>query len=202
MNTTRSVSPGKSRRCPHCRSEILESASVCPICRHHLKFGKAAELPGKRFSALHVEGTLRHPANEDPWEYSVVIAVRNQKGEEVARHVVSIGSMSGNDARAVELSVDVFAPDMKAMVPEEPVATKPPAMTAIRSSTVSEARIVSAPRTPITNTPRNPAVARTSSPTQPRSSDSPATRSAVPAQPKTPANQPSKPSGPPKKPTR
>src|SRR5262245_12902210 len=120
MNTTRSVSPGKSRRCPHCRSEILESASVCPICRHHLRFGKAAELPGKRFSALNVEGSLRHPAGEDPWEYSVVIAVRNQKGEEVARHVVSIGSMSGNEARTVELSVDVFAPDMKAMVPEQP----------------------------------------------------------------------------------
>jgi hypothetical protein len=201
MNTTRSVSPGKSRRCPHCRSEILESASVCPICRHHLRFGKAAELPGKRFSALHVEGTLRHPAGEDPWEYSVVIAVRNQKGEEVARHVVSIGSLSGNDARAVELSVDVFAPDMKAMVPEQP-APKQTTTTAIRSSTVSAARIVSAPRTPITNVPRNPAPARTTIPTQPKSSDPPPTHSAGPTQSKAPADPPPKPSGSPKKPTR
>ena len=105
MNTTRSVSPGKSRRCPHCRSEILESASVCPICRHHLRFGKAAELPGKRFSALNVEGTLRHPAGEDPWEYSVLIAVRNQKGEEVARHAdVFIFEV---EVRSQELDEDV-----------------------------------------------------------------------------------------------
>jgi len=181
MSTTRSVSPGKSRKCPHCRSEILESASVCPVCRHHLRFGKAAELPGKRFSALHVEGTLRHPADEDPWEYSVVVAVRNQKGEEVARHVVGIGSLHGSDARTFDLAVEVFAPDMKAMVPDEPPATT----TAIRSSTVSAARIVgSAPRGPISPQPRSPAP-RNPSPTPP---------------PKAPSAPQSRPATPPKKP--
>jgi len=180
MNTTRSVSPGKSRKCPHCRSEILESASVCPVCRHHLRFGKAAELPGKRFSALHVEGTLRHPADQDPWEYSVVVAVRNQKGEEVARHVVGIGSLHGSDARTFDLAVEVFAPDMKAMVPEEP-ATKTPASTGIRSSTVSAARIVgSAPRGPISPQPRSPAQPRNPPPTPPKAPSAPQSRPATP----------------------
>ena len=117
MSTTRSVSPGKSRRCPHCRSEILESASICPVCRHHLKHGLAAEQAGERFSALHVEGTIRHPAGNTPWEYSVTITIRNQKGEEVARQMVGIGSMSGNDLRTFDLSVDVFAPEVVAATP-------------------------------------------------------------------------------------
>ena len=141
MSTTRPVSPGKSRKCPHCRSEILESASVCPACRHHLRFGKAAEQAGRRFSALHVEGTLRHPAGTTPWEYSVVITVRNQKGEEVARHVVGIGAMHGADLRTFDFSVDVFAPDMSVPVPDEP-PVKTAASTAIKSSTVSAPRAI------------------------------------------------------------
>ncbi len=203
MSTTRSVSPGKSRRCPHCRSEILESASVCPVCRHHLKFGKAAELPGRRFSALHVEGTVRHPADADPWEYSVVVSVRNQKGEEVARHVVGIGSMHGNDLRTFDLSVDVFAPDVRAAMPPPETPTKvTTASTAIKSSTVSAARIVaSAPRTPVgplTRTPLTPAgqAARTPSkpPVPPSGRPPPNGVSAS-----RPANVPPRP--PPKKPT-
>ena len=112
MNTARPVLPGKSRRCPHCRSDILESASICPICRHHLRFDQTAEPSGARFSALHVEGTIRHPAERGPWEYSVVIAIRNQKGEEIARQVVGIGAMHGVDARTFDLSVEVYAPEV------------------------------------------------------------------------------------------
>ena len=41
---------GKTRSCPHCRATILESAAVCPACRHHLRFehrkDAAAEEPG------------------------------------------------------------------------------------------------------------------------------------------------------------
>lgn len=174
MSTTRSVSPGKSRRCPHCRSEILESASICPVCRHHLKHGLAAEQAGERFSALHVEGTIRHPAGNTPWEYSVVITIRNQKGEEVARQMVGIGSMSGNDLRTFDLSVDVFAPAAVAATPSTPKVGAPlppptstvstprtiqakqgsilsPARTvpsaARQTSTVSAARIISSSRT-------------------------------------------------------
>ncbi len=141
MSTTRSVSPGKSRKCPHCRSEILESASICPVCRHHLKHGLAAEQAGERFSALHVEGTIRHPAGNTAWEYSVVITIRNQKGEEVARQMVGIGSMSGNDLRTFDLSVDVFAPEAVRATPPPPRVTAPaPPPT----STVSAPRTIQA----------------------------------------------------------
>ena len=30
--------PGKTRICPHCKTTILESANVCPSCKHHLRF--------------------------------------------------------------------------------------------------------------------------------------------------------------------
>ena len=141
MSTTRSVSPGKSRRCPHCRSEILESASICPVCRHHLKHGLAAEQAGERFSALHVEGTIRHPAGNTPWEYSVTITIRNQKGEEVARQMVGIGSMSGNDLRTFDLSVDVFAPEVVAATPAPQKVAVP---LAPPTSTVSAPRVIQA----------------------------------------------------------
>ena len=178
MSTTRPVPPGKSRKCPHCRSEILESASVCPACRHHLRFGKAAEQPGTRFSALHVEGTLRHPAADTPWEYSVVIAIRNQKGEEVARQIIGIGAMQGTDLRTFDLSVDVFVPEVGAAAPVEPPA-KTVASTAIRSSTVSEARLATGVRNPVSPPTRTPPDAPAKTPTNP------------PAQPRTPTKNPS-----------
>jgi hypothetical protein len=158
MSTTRSVSPGKSRRCPHCRSEILESASICPVCRHHLKHGLAAEQAGERFSALHVEGTIRHPAGNTPWEYSVVITVRNQKGEEVARQMVGIGSMSGNDLRTFDLSVDVFAPEAVSAMPPQarPGTTLPPptsTVSAPRTIQAKQGSILSASR-PVPPSPR------------------------------------------------
>lgn len=158
MTTTRPVSPGKRRKCPHCRSEILESASICPACRHHLRFGEAAKQAGTRLSALHVEGTVRHPAGDTPWEYSVVIAIRNQKGEEVARQIVGIGAMQGADLRTFDLSVDVFVPETAsaapaaskdAPIPQPPVSPTSTVSAARRAgvkqdSTVSAARSVSA----------------------------------------------------------
>ena len=72
---------------------------------------------GRALFRLHVEGTIRHPAGNTPWEYSVTITIRNQKGEEVARQMVGIGSMSGNDLRTFDLSVDVFAPEVVAATP-------------------------------------------------------------------------------------
>jgi len=36
-------SVGKTRSCPHCKATILESALICPQCRHHLQFGAASK---------------------------------------------------------------------------------------------------------------------------------------------------------------
>ena len=112
MNS-RVATPGKTRICPHCKTTILESARVCPGCQHHLRFDSNAALESRAqrtFSALRVEGAFRNPAGADAWEYSVVVSIRNDRGEEVARKVVGVGALNSSESRTVTLSVDVFAP--------------------------------------------------------------------------------------------
>ena len=43
MSSVRPGSPGATRECPHCRETILESAAVCPACRHYLRFDAGAD---------------------------------------------------------------------------------------------------------------------------------------------------------------
>lgn len=103
--------PGKARVCPHCRATILESASICPVCHHHLRFDphtKQRAIPS--FSPLRVEGTIRHPVVGEPWEYSVLVSIRDDHGKEVARHVVGVGALHPDERRTVTLAVEVFTP--------------------------------------------------------------------------------------------
>jgi hypothetical protein len=105
--------PGKTRVCPHCKTTILESARVCPGCQHHLRFDSNSNAEGKAeptFSALRVEGSFRNPEGVESWEYSVVVSIRNDRGEEVARKVIGVGALDPRESRTVTLSVDVFAP--------------------------------------------------------------------------------------------
>ena len=116
MSTGRVALTGKTRICPHCKSTILESASVCPACQHHLRFDPKAIAERRAqatFSALRVEGAFRHPAEGEAWEYSVVVSVRNDRGEEVARKVVGVGALNANEGRSIMLSVDVYKPPEK-----------------------------------------------------------------------------------------
>ena len=62
---------------------------------------------------MRVEGAFRHPAEGEPWEYSVVVSVRNDRGEEVARRVVGVGALNANEGRTVMLSVEVHKPPDK-----------------------------------------------------------------------------------------
>jgi hypothetical protein len=104
---------GKTRTCPHCKAVILDSAAICPQCRHHLKFGAAAVLPAGTeagFSALKVEGTLRHSERGGDWEYSVVLSIRNERGEELSRQVVGVGALRPTEARTFTLAVEVATP--------------------------------------------------------------------------------------------
>ncbi len=108
---SRPVPAGKTRTCPHCKATILESLSICPGCLHHLRFDQeAAKRQVAATSALRVEGVIRHPPLEDPWEYFVVISVRNDRGEEVTRQVVSVGALQSTEKRTFTLSVDVMPP--------------------------------------------------------------------------------------------
>jgi len=108
---SRPVAPGKTRTCPHCKATILESLSICPGCLHHLRFDQeAAKRQVAATSALRVEGVIRHPPLEEPWEYFVVISIRNDRGEEVTRQVVSVGALQSTEKRTFTLSVDMMPP--------------------------------------------------------------------------------------------
>jgi hypothetical protein len=108
---TRPATPGKMRTCPHCKATILESLSICPGCLHHLRFDQeAAKRQVAAQSALRVEGVIRHPPLEEPWEYFVVISVRNDRGEEVTRQVVSCGALQSTEKRTFTLSVELMQP--------------------------------------------------------------------------------------------
>src|SRR5258706_2768759 len=101
---SRPVAAGKKRTCPHCKATILESLSICPGCMHHLRFDQeAAKRQGAATSGLKVEGVIRHPPLQEACEYYIGIAVRNDRGEEVARHVVNVGAPSGTRAPTLTL---------------------------------------------------------------------------------------------------
>jgi hypothetical protein len=113
MSATRPGVAGATRTCPHCRAQILESAAVCPACRHHLRFdpgsrGTGTQLREPSFTPLRVEGAIRHPEAGEAWEYSVLVQVRNEKGEEIARQVVGVGALQPSEQRTFSLTVEVF----------------------------------------------------------------------------------------------
>ncbi len=121
MITGRFATPGKTRICPHCRATILDSATVCPGCHHHLRFDPsgASQRAQPAATPLRVEGTLRHAADGGAWEYSIVLAIRNDRGEEISRQVVGVGALLPGDARTFSLAVEVFKPvEMKESKPQ------------------------------------------------------------------------------------
>ena len=84
----RRAAVGKTRSCPHCRATILESAAVCPACRHHLRFEhrRGEQLPQAASQvALKVSGQF-------------------------ARKVIGVGGLAPGEERKVELSVEIFDP--------------------------------------------------------------------------------------------
>ena len=108
----RRAAVGKTRACPHCRATILESAAVCPACRHHLRFEsrRGAEPQAASQVALKVSGQFAREAASGPGEYHVVVVIRDAGGTELARKVVGVGGLSPGEERKVELSVEVFDP--------------------------------------------------------------------------------------------
>ncbi|MGC1817778.1 MAG: hypothetical protein WA900_08995 [Casimicrobiaceae bacterium] len=107
MSSVRPGAPGATRQCPHCRETILESAAMCPACRHYLRFVAGADAPPvPALTPLRIEGSIRHPADGEPWEYTVVVSVRNDRGEEIARKLVGVGAVNPNEQRSFALSVE------------------------------------------------------------------------------------------------
>src|SRR5712692_7352600 len=151
---SRPVAAGKTRTCPHCKATILESLSICPGCMHHLRFdSEAAKRQVAAAPALRVEGIIRHPPLEQPLEYFVIIAVRNDRGEEVTRQVVNVGALQAAEKRTFTLSVEVLPP-------QAPVPTKSNASTGTFKSPIPQPTATVRPSAP----PANPTSAVPTSP--------------------------------------
>ncbi len=113
MSSPRPGSPGATRACPHCRETILESAAVCPACRHYLRFdiradadADASQVPA--LTPLRIEGSIRHPPDGEPWEYTVVVSIRNDRGQEIAHKLIGVGAMNPNEERTFTMSVEAM----------------------------------------------------------------------------------------------
>ena len=85
----RRAAVGKTRSCPHCRATILESAAVCPACRHHLRFEnrRRGDVSPQAASqvAFKVSGEFGRRGAGGPGEYHVVVVIRDAGGAELAR---------------------------------------------------------------------------------------------------------------------
>ena len=106
----RAGSLGATRVCPHCKATVLQSASICPGCQHHLRFNaaSAAEPESKGVSSMKIEGTIHHAVPNEHCEYCVVIAITNERGEKVARHVVGVGALQAGERHKYTFSVDLM----------------------------------------------------------------------------------------------
>ena len=111
MSPVRQSAPGATRSCPHCRATVLESASICPACKKYLRFDPgAAARAVPTFSPLRLESSIRQPDVGEPWEHSIVVSIKNDRGEEITRQVVGVGALQPNEGRTFSVAVEVFAP--------------------------------------------------------------------------------------------
>jgi hypothetical protein len=91
---------------------ILDSAIVCPGCRHHLRFGGNADSLAAQTSqvAWQIEGTLQPEGTARDAEYCIVVVVHDEKNREISRQVVSVGALKGEQQRRFTLSVETSDP--------------------------------------------------------------------------------------------
>jgi hypothetical protein len=110
---------GATRVCPHCKATVLQSAAKCPGCQHHLRFNTvgSAEPQVQAIPAMRIEGSIQHPVRDEQCEYCVVIAISNERGEKIARHVVGVGALQPGEKHKYSFSVELMpvraVPDRK-----------------------------------------------------------------------------------------
>ena len=108
MSSLRSGTPGATRVCPHCKATVLETAAICPGCRHHLRFSAEAtqaNAADEGYCALSVEGSIAHKVGSEPCEYFIVLDIRDDRGEQLARQVVGVGVLQPGELRNLHVSV-------------------------------------------------------------------------------------------------
>lgn len=138
MSLIRSGSPGATRVCPHCKATVLESAAVCPGCKHHLRFGSASHAleAGEGYCALSVDGTIAHTQASEPCEYCVVLDVRDDRGEQLTRQVVGVGVLQSGERRRLNVMVEML-PVRTAAASKSQAAGKPTSASSAPNGTAS-----------------------------------------------------------------
>ena len=109
MRATRASVAGESRTCPHCKATILKSSASCPICHHVLRFvapGAVAQ-PNVTTCPFLIEGTINHPGNEEPLEYSILMEVHDETGKLISRQTVGVGALQQAEKRRFSLKVEL-----------------------------------------------------------------------------------------------
>ena len=94
-----------TRKCPHCKATILASAAVCPGCKGHLRFDKPRGAPAPK-ADWRVEGSFTAPRADAAMEYCIIVSVRDEGNKEVARHVINVGTLQGDQRRTFTLVVE------------------------------------------------------------------------------------------------
>jgi hypothetical protein len=104
---------GETWNCPHCGELILRSVVICPACQRRLRVDAVAAVRSAPTTIypLSVEGVIRHPGTETPWEYSILVEVRDSQGEVINRRVVGVGAIGLGDSRTFALRVEMRTPD-------------------------------------------------------------------------------------------
>jgi hypothetical protein len=112
MAVARQSSLGANRLCPHCKATVLQSANICPGCHHHLRFNTVgssnAETQSPPVPAVRIQGSIHHSVNEEQCEYCVVVAISNERGEKIARHVVGVGALQPGEKHNYSFSVELM----------------------------------------------------------------------------------------------
>jgi|SRR5277367_3660981 hypothetical protein len=109
MSAVRPGTLGATRTCPHCKAVVLQSASICPGCQHHLRFNAGSSEPESRgIPAMRIDGSIHHPVRDESCEYCVVISITNERGEKIAREVVGVGALQPGERHKYSFSVDLI----------------------------------------------------------------------------------------------
>jgi hypothetical protein len=142
MSSLRSGTSGATRVCPHCKATVLETAAICPGCRHHLRFSTDANQAAtdEGYCALNVEGSIAHKVTTEPCEYFVVLDIRDERGEQLNRQVVGVGVLQPGELRRLNVSVG-----MRPVRAQAATKSQAPLSPASTSSTTQPAAVVVRP---------------------------------------------------------
>ena len=58
-----------------------------------------------------VEGSFTAEQPTDPMEYCILVSVRDERNEEIARHVVNVGTLQGDAKRTFTLTIETADAD-------------------------------------------------------------------------------------------